>query len=193
MKNIKLILFCIILTLVFSGCGQNPSNNPPENETTQNENGAISETKIINSEKISDDIAGFTEITSYVGDCDGDGNDETIVLSTAAERDEKGNFLWNDGQNWALYVTDNFNDAYMLYDGYVQAGNVYFDVADYYMSDVAKPVITVTVSTGAGLNIKNYTFSNDNNGYKETVIYDTQSIAEGGINKRFSSVPELLK
>ncbi len=191
MKGFRLAIAFIILAFAFSGCGEKPSditdNTPQEYENN------LSETKIINSQAISDKIAGYTEITSYTGDCDGDGADERIVLSTAAERDSKGEFLWNDGQNWALYVVDLSGDSYILYDGYVQAGTVHFDVSDYYMKDGAKPVITVTVSTGAGLMIKNYTFQKDKGGYAESIVYDTQAVAEGGINKRFTSIPDIVK
>ena len=187
----KLLIILAVITLMLSGCGENPTE-APENTAQNGYNPEIKQ-NIIKSQTVSEKIAGYTEIVSYVGDCDGDGSDETVILSTAAERDNKGEFLWNDGQNWALYVKDNSSDAYVLYDGYVQAGNVHFDVSDYYMADGAKPVITVTVSTGAGLNIKNYSFSKNDDGYIETPIYDTQSTAEGGINRRFTSVPEIIK
>ncbi len=188
MKGLKLALVFAVVVLAFSGCGEKPTENP---EGTV-ENNVENLQNIIISQTLSEKIAGYTEVVSYVGDCDGDGTDEMITLSTAAERDSKGEFLWNDGQNWALYVKDG-TDNYILYDGYVQAGNVYFDVADYYMSDGAKPVITATVSTGAGLVIKNFAYSKADKGYIETSIYDTQSIAEGGINRRFTSVPEIMK
>ena len=193
MKCLKLTLILTVFVLALSACGNKSVNNPATDEPTRNDVNAVEEKVIVKSQSLSDEVAEFTEVVSYVGDCDGDGNDETIILSTAAERDNKGEFLWNDGQDWALYVKDNANNAYILYNEYVQAGNVYFDVSDYYMSDGAKPMITVTVSTGAGLTVKNYSFSNADNGYVEDIVYETQSIAEGGINRRFTSVPEITK
>ncbi len=188
----KLLIVLTVIVFMFSGCGDKPVKNPG---TADEQDNIVVDNRenILVSQVISEKIAGYTEITSYVGDCDGDGSDETIVLSTAAERDEKGEFLWNDGQNWALYVKDSANEAYVLFDGYVQAGNVHFDVSDYYMKDGTKPVITVTVSTGAGLLIKNYVFSEADKGYAEEEVYNTRNITEGGINRRFTSVPEILK
>ncbi len=192
MKKFKLALIFVSVVFALAGCGEKSGETPETNDPGQNA-GVQEEKNILISQPISEKIAGYTEVVSYVGDCDGDGADETVVLSTAAERDSKGEFFWNDGQNWALYVKDSADVSYILYDGYVQTGSVYFDVADYYMTDGAKPVITVTVSTGAGLTIKNYSFSKPDSGYVETNIYNTQTIAEGGINRRFSSVPEIIK
>ncbi len=190
MKGLKLTLILTIFILALSGCTEKPAETP--NGTEEQNNIVENSQNVLVSQALPDKIAEYTEVVSYVGDCDADGADETIILSTAAERDNKGEFLWNDGQNWALYVKDS-GESFVLYDGYVQAGSVYFDVADYYMADGAKPVITVTVSTGAGLAVKNYTFSKSDNGYVESVVYDTQTVAEGGINRRFTSVPEIIK
>ncbi len=192
MKGLKLALILTAFIFALSGCSEKPEENSETNDPVQNIE-VQTEKNILISQPIPEKVAGFTEVVSYVGDCDGDGSDETVILSTAAERDSNGEFLWNDGQNWALYVKDNAEDTYILYDGYVQAGNVYFDVSDYYMSDGAKPIITVTVSTGAGMTIKNYSYSKEDNGYIESSVYDTQEIAEGGINRRFTSIPEILK
>ncbi|MBR5154984.1 MAG: hypothetical protein IKW62_00680 [Clostridia bacterium] len=193
MKGLKLTLIFAILIFALNGCGEKSNVETGTPDATQTENNEHTEEKVIKSQTIADNISGLTEVISYVGDCDGDGTDETVVLATSADRDSKGEFLWNDGQNWSLYVRDNAEKIYVLFDGFVQAGNVYFDVADYYMSDGAKPAIMVTVSTGAGLSIKNYTFSKDDNGYIEKEIYDTRNATEGGINRRFTSVPEILK
>ncbi len=193
MKGFKMTLIFAILVLAFSGCGEKNVQNQGQNGGIQPNNTPQTEKVVIKSGTISEKIADYTEVISYMGDCDGDGTDETVVLSTAAEKDAKGEFLWNDGQNWALYIKDNSGETFVLYDGYVQAGNVYFDVSDYYMSDGTKPVIMVTVTTGAGLTIKNYEFSKADSGYVESNVYDTKSVAEGGINRRFTSVPEILK
>ncbi len=191
MKSLKQMLIFVIIAVMLSGCGEKPAEI--SGDTPQSTNNTEPEKNILTSSSVSEKVADFTEVTTYVGDCDGDGADETIILSTSAERNNKGEFLWNDGQDWAIYVKDNAEEIYTLFDGFVQAGNVYFDVADYYMADGVKPVITVTVSTGAGLSIKNYSYAETDNGYVEQIIYDTQNITEGGINRRFTSVPEISK
>ena len=130
----------------------------------------------------------MTGVTSYVGDTDGDGTDEKVILATSAERNSKGEFLWNDGQNWALYVDDKEEGTYVLYDGFVQAGN--FEGAIKAIKEYWG-AISVIVSTGAGFSLKNYTFNKENKTYTEEELYDTKNVTEGGINRRFTSIPEL--
>lgn len=193
MKKFKIILVFLITLLAISGCGKKDDAivTTPEsgNDTPTLKNEQQAEVK---PEKISAEIADLTEVTSYVGDVDGDGSDETVVLSTSAERNAKGEFLWNDGQDWALYVKD-MADSYVLFDGFVQAGSVYFEISDYYMKDGAQPRISVIVSTSAGFSIKNYAFKKEKSAYIEDVLFDTKDVTEGGINRRFSSLPEIEK
>ena len=185
MKKCKIALWAALALLMFLVPGCQKDNTKTEPSLI---NGAE-----IKAESLSEKISNMTEVTSYVGDMDADGTDERIVLSTSAGRDAKGDFLWNDGQSWALYVVDGPNDAYLLFDEYVQAGNVYFDVADYYLKDGPKPKITLTVSTSAGLSIKNFAFEKEKSAYVEEVLFDTKDVTEAGINKRFSSIPEIIK
>lgn len=180
----------LLSLLVFSGCGRKPGETlaEPQESITPDE----VEMVVVKKGGLSEKVADFSEVTSYVGDVDADGAEETVVLSTAAERDEKGEFLWNDGQDWALYVRDG-GDYYVLFDGFIQAGSAYFDVSDYYMKNGAEPKITLTVTTGAGFAVKTYTFSEKEDGYVEYVAYDTNVVTEAGINRRFSSYPDIVK
>lgn len=188
MKKLKAILLTLCLVLVFTGCNGKPSKVPTQPESPKPE----VETKpvVISAQTLPASVAGYAEVTSYVGDVDADGTDERTVISTSAERTKNGEFLWNDGQDWAVFVEDT-NGVYMLFDKFVQAGNVYFDVSDYYMKDGAQPKILVTETTGAGLVLKTYLFSKNENGYVEETIYDTSVITEAGINRRFTSFPEI--
>lgn len=187
MKKLKISLIITLIALAVSGCGKDTLETTEVEKETE-----VIEKIEVKSQAISEEIAALTEVTSYVGDTDGDGADETVVLATSAQRSNKGEFLWNDGQNWALYVKDR-DDAYILLDDYVQAGNVYFEVSDYYMKDGIVPKISVTISTGAGFAVKNYTFDKEKFSYIEDVVFDTQKITEGGINRRFSSFPNIVE
>ncbi len=190
MKRFKGILTFLMVVMLLSGCKNNVSidDNRPINGSDEQQNIEIK------AQKLPDKIAGFTEITSYTGDTDADGTDETVVLATSAERDEKGKLLWNDGQNWALYVKDSSVDGcYILLDEYVQTGNVYFEISDYYMKDGAKPFISVIVSTGAGFSVKNYSFSKEKSTYEEETLFDTKNVTEGGINRRYTSIPDIVE
>lgn len=191
MKRFKIALVILSLVLTISGCG---NNKTPANENSAGEGGdksSVQQTEI-KSQSLPDEISAMNEVTSYVGDTDADGTDEKVVLATSAQRSAKGEFIWNDGQKWALYVEEGGGEAYVLVDEYVQTGNVYFDVSDYYLKDGAKPKIMVTVSTGAGYSLKNYTFEREKSVYTEEVVFDTNDVTEGGINRRFSSIPEII-
>ncbi len=192
MKRFKIALVILPLVLTISGCG---NNKTPSNENSAGEGGnkPPAQQTEIKSQSLPDEIFAMNEVTSYVGDTDADGTDEKVVLATSAQRSAKGEFMWDDGQKWALYVEEGGGEAYVLVDEYVQTGNVYFDVSDYYLKDGAKPKIMVTVSTGAGYSLKNYTFEREKSVYTEEVVFDTNDVTEGGINRRFSSIPEIVK
>ncbi|MBE7032051.1 MAG: hypothetical protein E7401_03705 [Ruminococcaceae bacterium] len=188
MKSLKVIVLVLTLTFVLTGCNGKPAEVPtqPENPTPE----AETKPTVISAQTLPVSVAGYAEITSYVGDVDADGTDERVVISTGAERTKNGEFLWNDGQDWAVFVEDT-NGVYILLDKFVQAGSVYFDVSDYYMNDGAQPKILITETTGAGLVLKTYTYSETENGYVEETIYDTGAVTEAGINRRFTSFPEI--
>ena len=188
MKNLKVILLTLSFALALTGCNGKPSEVPIQPEVTKP--GTETKAPVISAQTLPVSVAGYEEVTSYVGDVDADGTDERTVISTSAERTKNGEFLWNDGQDWAVFVEDT-NGIYMLFDKFVQAGSVYFDVSDYYMKDGAQPKILVTETTGAGMVLKTYTYSKTESGYIEEIIYDTSAVTEAGINRRFTSFPEI--
>ncbi len=185
MKKIKTLFILMLMLMALSGCNK----NNPVTEKPHTELGVETKNEIIKAGEIPKDVLGWNEVSSYVGDIDGDGADEKIILITSADRDTDGEFLWNDGQNWALYVDDREED-FLLYNQYLSTGYPYFEISDYYMKDGAEPKIKLVVSTGASFAVTNYEFSKADNGYVKTVIYDTAKVTEGGINRRFSSFPE---
>ncbi len=185
MKKIKLLFVFILIVLAFSGCNKN--TDVSENHIT--EPSVESKTEVIKSEEVSADILDWNEVSKFTGDLDGDGADENIMLVTSAERDKDGKFLWNDGQNWALYIDDREED-FLLFNQYLSAGYPYFEVSDYYTKNGAEPKIKLIISTGASFSVANYEFSKTDNGYKKNIIYDTAEITDGGINRRYSSFPE---
>ena len=186
MKKLGLFLILVGIVAAISGC--DGKVNEPE-KVPVNENEVVqTETKIVKTGEIPSEVFEWNEAASYTGDVDGDGTDEVVMLLTSAEQ-EDGEFLWNDGQSWALYVDDR-EDDYLFLKKYLNTGSVYFEVLDYYMEEGTQPVISVVESTGAGFSVKNYRFSSTDKGYIETVIYDTKDETAGGTNRRYSSFPE---
>lgn len=191
MKHFKWFFAIMLAIIVAAGCNADKTAQNDNTPTGDDEgNKAVSETVLIKSTALPDEVADWTEVSRYTGDVDGDGTDEVVVLATSAEYDKDGTVMWDDGQDWALYVDDR-DEKYVLLNQYVQLGNVYFEVSDYYTADGAEPRINVIVSTGASFSMKSYSFSKKDMAYIESVAYDTSNETEAGINRRFSSIPEI--
>lgn len=183
MKKFSFLFYIIGVLLILSGC--KTSNYEPEII----EHPDVEELTVIKPSEIPDEVYSWNKVSEYVGDINGDGEEEKVVLATSAEYNKDGEFLWNDGQNWALYVNANDSD-YLFLKEYLNTGSVYFEVSDYYMKNGAEPKINVIVSTGAGFSMKSYGFSAAEGGFVEEEVYSTKAVTEGGINRRFSSFPE---
>ncbi len=195
MRKLRLTIAILMLSLLLSGCVKKPHNmsETASGNLPQVSNQNSNQKHIIKAQDKALGMERFSEVTSYIGDLDADGADEEIALYTSAERMNNGKFIWNDGQEWLLLIKDKIDGYYVLLDEFVQAGNVYFEVSDYYMKDGAVPKISVTTSTGAGFSLKNYTFSKNFKGYESETIFDTKNVTEAGINRRFSSFPLIEK
>jgi len=205
MKKIKMFLVLVGIALMVSGCTEDavPTSITQEPETpveaVSNENTSPEkesptdrENRLIVASEIDDEILSWHKVSDYVGDLDGDNKDEEIVLATTAECNKNGEFIWNDGQDWALYVIDG-SEKYLLFNEYINAGYPYMEIADYYMEDGAKPQINVVISTGASFILRGYSYQEEQSAYAEEILYSTKDVTAGGINTRFSSFPEYQK
>ncbi|WP_353096158.1 hypothetical protein [Tissierella praeacuta] len=114
------------------------------------------------------DTKELTLLDSYTIDFDKDGTDETISIYTTAQKDEKGNIAWDDGQNWTLLVEDTDKD-YILFNDYVQLGNIQF-----YVYTVEDEFYISTIQTGtANLKLTEYKFIKDENQFIGTSKFET--------------------
>ena len=154
----------------------------------------------INDKEINDDLfiasmnalpeeyKNFHVSNEYLTDINCDGKDDKVLLYTDAELTKDG-LNKNDGNNWSLVVCDSSGEQfYELFKDYVQLGNVYFQVADYFIENKAVPVITFFESTGAVLKIINYTFK-EGKGFLKENIYDSSVKSRSGINLKYSTIP----
>ena len=114
-KKIKILSVVLCIILLVAGCGKASPVTPQGSSDTVTEPTVVQpERKIIKSSALPEEISDWNTVSSFDGDVDGDGDDEKITLVTSAERDRKGNFVWSDGQNWALTVYDG-EECYLLY------------------------------------------------------------------------------
>lgn len=208
MNNIKK-LFLLVLAVFFAfalcACDGADNANNSKNESVNNLNTDTEENKdnesvqkedeletenvyITSIDSLSADYENYSEANEYVTDLDLDGKDDKITLYTDAELTEDG-YARDDGNKWALVVTDGAGGGYYeLFNEYVQLGNVYFQVADYFKDGKPVPTITFYETTGAGLNIMNFTYESEK-GFLKQIIYDSSKNSDSGINLKYSTIP----
>lgn len=159
-----LILIITVACLILIGC----QNSKPTSPQPENKN----ETRLIKAvPRESIETKNMTKLDEFPYDLDLDGSEEKVELFTAAERNENGEIVWDDGQNWLLVVWDG-EKAYPILSQYVQLGSVYFTVSNNGMDEVSN--ITVIVPTGAGFSLKTYVFDNIRNGFEVELIYTSK-------------------
>ena len=175
MKRVLLIIISAFLSISLCACS---------NDNTEK----INNQYITSLDRLPEDYKNYTASNEYVTDLNFDKVDDRIVLYTDAELTKDG-FNKNDGNNWKLIVFDgNDSKVYELFSDYVQLGNVYFQVADYFKNGKPIPTITFFESTGAGLKIINFVYE-ESKGFLKEIIYDSSKRSDNGINLKYSSIP----
>lgn len=120
----------------------------------------------------------LTLLDEYVFDFDNDGVEEKVGMYTEAEKDSKGEIMWDDGQKWLFIVQDTEKD-YILADEYVQLGKIDFYV---YTIDGDFHIATISDRT-ASLTLKSYHYDRDNDRFTMTIPFETS----GNVNMLHSS------
>ena len=184
--KINLVVILCTLMVFLSGCQPStPPNNqqePPQNQSQENPQNQSQEKQVIHASTV-DPLTqdSWTQLSQSSVDLDADNEEESLILYTAAQRDSKGEIMWDDGQKWLLLVKDD-TSYYTLFSEYVQLGSVYFTVAG--IENTPTPRIGMLVSTGSNLSLTNYTYVQGKQGYEEETAYDS-----GIINSIFTSFP----
>jgi hypothetical protein len=109
---------------------------------------------------------------------DDDGNEESIELYTSAQKDSKGEIMWDDGQKWLLLVRDEDKD-YVLFDDFIQLGDLEFWL---YTENEGKYHISTLIPASAGLSFTDYTYDEEKNVFVKKDVYKAS-----GINLIYSS------
>ncbi len=113
------------------------------------------------------------------------GKKDRIVLATSAKA-KNGEMMWDDSQYWTLAVIAE-GGAYNLFNERMQ-GYVYAEVNEAFIKGLSTPVITAYIFSGNDREIRNYIFEEDQ--FVEYVEYSTKNFSTGGINNRYSTLPE---
>ena len=143
------------------------------------------------SENVPDYVNNYSVVNEFMSDTNNDGNEDIITLYIDAEQDDDGTFIKNDSNNWALSVFDEKNNKhYTLFNESVHVGDVYFQVADFFEKGSYESKILLYDISGSEIKILTYEFE-DGKGFSLSTEYNSSEESDGGINLKFSTIPQL--
>ena len=182
----KLFTTGLIMSLLLCGCTaeQGKTDNQQTQEPIQTAE-ALKETKKINVTSTPKDVGKWEPLGRYSVDMTGDGEDDTITLYTSAQRDMRGEIMWDDTQEWVLRV-ETAEGVYDLYNERIH-GNAYMNVADFYNKAEDSKVISLIIAGNSFNEIREYSFNGKE--FEENIAYSTDDTTEEGINSFYSSIP----
>ncbi len=182
MKKLLLMMIMTVAVLLASGC-TNGAN--PEEGTTGQENEVVRE-KVIDITSAPSDVQFYEPMGRYKSNIINDENEDIISLYTSAQRDKKGEMMWDDSQDWVLQA-ETENGVYELYRERIH-GSAYMNVSDYYNDGAEEKVITLLISSNAHNEIREYRFNGES--FVETIAYTTDDVANEGISSLYTSIPD---
>ena len=200
MKKMAIILMAVCM-LVLSGCEQVADLVKPDEEEQEVVVPAVDtkkdgdweepeqeepKTKIVLSKTLNM-TNEWTIMGDYSISLTKSGKKDRVLLATSA-RSVNGEMQWDDSQYWTLAVLTE-KGAYNLFYQRFQ-GQVYAEVNEAYIRGIATPIITVYAFSGTDRDIRNYTYSYDEDAFIEDQIFTTKTFSTGGINTLYSTFPE---
>lgn len=186
----NLLIISLLLCAALSGCfgrelnhsEPKESQNPASTQTAEAEKKKTKDIRVISSPK---DVSAWEPMGKYTADVTGDGEDDIITLYTSAQRDRKGEMMWDDTQEWVLRV-EAAEGVYDLYDERIH-GYIYMSVSDVYDKDEDKKLISLYADGNSFHEIRDYMYNG--NKFTETVAYSTDDLSTEGISEIYSSIP----
>lgn len=121
---------------------------------------------------------GLTLLDSYEFDINDDGVEEVIAMYVNAEQSPEGEIYWDDGQDW-LFLVQGQDQDYVLFDDYVQLGNIRFHI---YTVDDDFYITTIQSGT-ANLDIMEYKFDRNTQEFVSSLKHK----AKGNVNMMHST------
>lgn len=124
------------------------------------------------------DTEAFTLLDTYSIDIYGDEEEEKVEMYVDAEKDEEGNIMWDDGQNWKMIVEGN-DYSFILFEDYLQLSSM-----DFFIYTIDEDFYITTVNSGtANLTMTEYKYNRDNETFEKTIKSDTS----GNVNMLYKS------
>lgn len=183
-----LLLTGMLLCAAVSGCSLVNNSNPTESQSPEPSHTAEAikntrDIKVVSSPK---DVGTWEPMGKYTADITGDGEDDIITLYTSAQRDVRGEMMWDDTQEWVLRV-ETAEGVYDLYDERIH-GCAYMSVSDVYNKDDEQKLISLYISGNSFREVRDYTYNSEK--FTETSAYSTDDLSSEGISEIYSSIPQ---
>ncbi len=175
-QGIRIFFVLLIVTFLglFVGCSNTQNASQNQIQSPSSPNGQQTDTKedFIYATKIKNTVDMLTLLDDSKIDINQDGQEESVQLYTAAEKDPKGQIAWDDGQPWLLTVIDGDNE-YILFDDYVQLGELNYWI---YTSEQNTVHITTMQNCSAGFLVTDYKFNAKMKCFEKTVVFNPQNV-----------------
>jgi hypothetical protein len=164
----------VLMLLFLVACQQEQPNasKKPNTEIKQNSKEDLetdSKKVVIKPQKIETFPVSLYDQTEF--DLDRDGENERIEMYVNAEKDDKGEFMWDDGHNW-LFVVKDGEHTYPLFDGWVQLGKLSF----WLIESNGTPMIILLKTGTAEFNLQTFTFNAEESGFIQEVHFNPENV-----------------
>jgi len=172
-RRIFFILLLIVTTLgLFVGCSstQNVQQNQVEGPNRFNNQQTETKIEFISAAKRTNPLERMILLDDSKVDINQDGQEESVELYAAAEKDSRGELAWDDGQPWLLKVIDG-DYEYILFDDYVQLGDLNYWI---YTSEQNTVHITTMQDCDAGFLVTDYKFDVKMKRFEKVVVFNPQ-------------------
>lgn len=120
-------------------------------------------------------LEGLTCFKRYQIDIDKDGESEWVEVYWQGNMDANGEYLFDDGQNWALVLRKG-DEIYPLFEkSYIQLGGLEYVIYEDY-DDYNRTHILVTYNTGAAVMYYDCTYDEESGYIRRNSLYEASNI-----------------
>ena len=122
-------------------------------------------------------LEGLTCFNRYEIDMDKDGENESIEVYSQGQIGDKGEYLLDDGQYWALVLRKGEETYFLFEKSYIQLGGLEYTIYEDY-DDYGRIHVIVEYNTGAAIMYYDCTYDEESGYIRRNSLYEV-----GNINK----------
>lgn len=155
-------MLSILIIVFLTGCNSRYENNTAE----PSEQFELSDSET--------ELNVFQTITYEDGSPEKDMGFERIELLTDAGKDGGGDFMWDDGNQFSLKVITATGEIEVMPLERFQFAS--FQVASFFKLDENDFCILINIASGAGYEMREYTFCEDERRFEKKIVYEADNI-----------------